>query len=157
MSAMAFSIRLVDPARAADLLPNADINPASDLCCIAAVAVWVRSGRSDLAWRRPRRAEPGHSRQRVLVPENAAAEVRSPVEAAEVDGRLGHQGCQSGDEIDRHEALYYMARQLLRDTSLPAPKIADMLGYADGPTFTRAFHRWSGTTPAIWRNVHKRA
>ena len=54
------------------------------------------------------------------------------------------------------EARYDIARQLLRDTQLPALKIAGMLGYADAPAFTRAFRRWSSTTPAIWRKMHKR-
>jgi AraC-like DNA-binding protein len=26
-----------------------------------------------------------------------------------------------------------------------------MLGYADASALTRAFRRWSGTTPATWR------
>ena len=30
-------------------------------------------------------------------------------------------------------------------------QVADVLNYADAAAFTRAFHRWSGTTPARWR------
>jgi AraC-like DNA-binding protein len=30
-------------------------------------------------------------------------------------------------------------------------QIATMLDYADASAFTRAFRRWSGTTPARWR------
>lgn len=54
------------------------------------------------------------------------------------------------------EARYDIARQLLRDTQLPALKVAGMLGYADSTAFTRAFRRWSGTTPAVWRSSQKR-
>jgi AraC-like DNA-binding protein len=29
--------------------------------------------------------------------------------------------------------------------------VAETLDYADAAAFTRAFYRWSGTTPARWR------
>jgi len=32
-----------------------------------------------------------------------------------------------------------------------------MLDYADASAFTRAFRRWSGTTPARWRAKKRRA
>lgn len=44
-----------------------------------------------------------------------------------------------------------IACQLLRDTHMNVSEIADILGYADATAFTRAFKRWSGTTPAAWR------
>lgn len=47
----------------------------------------------------------------------------------------------------RHE----VACQLLGHTDLLARDVADTLGYADAAAFTRAFRRWSGTTPARWR------
>jgi AraC-like DNA-binding protein len=43
---------------------------------------------------------------------------------------------------------------MLVDSSLDVRHIADMLGYADPSAFTRAFRRWSGTTPALWRTQH---
>lgn len=46
---------------------------------------------------------------------------------------------------------YVIARQALRDTGLDIADIAELLGYADATAFTRAFRRWSGTTPAAWR------
>jgi AraC-like DNA-binding protein len=33
-------------------------------------------------------------------------------------------------------------------------QIADSLDYADASAFTRAFRRWSGTTPAAWRAMN---
>jgi AraC-like DNA-binding protein len=48
------------------------------------------------------------------------------------------------------EVRFEVARQLLGDTNLPVRAVAEMLGYADA-AFTRAFRRWSGTTPARWR------
>ena len=56
------------------------------------------------------------------------------------------------DEV-RHDA----ARQMLADTSLQVGEIAASLGYARTSVFSRAFHRWSGTTPAAWRKVHPSA
>jgi AraC-like DNA-binding protein len=49
------------------------------------------------------------------------------------------------------ESRFEIARQLLRDSSMGVIEIADMLDYADASAFTRAFRRWSGTTPARWR------
>ena len=50
------------------------------------------------------------------------------------------------DEV-RHE----VARQLLCDTAMPIAAVAQSLRYADASVFTRAFRRWSGTTPTQWR------
>lgn len=49
------------------------------------------------------------------------------------------------------EGRFEIAREMLEDSSLDVSRIADMLGYADASAFTRAFRRWSGTTPARWR------
>jgi AraC-like DNA-binding protein len=52
------------------------------------------------------------------------------------------------------DTRFEIARQMLVDSSLDVRHIADMLGYADPSAFTRAFRRWSGTTPALWRTQH---
>ena len=49
------------------------------------------------------------------------------------------------------EIRYETARQLLTDTAMPMRQITDAVGYADVSVFTRAFRRWSGTTPTEWR------
>ncbi len=49
------------------------------------------------------------------------------------------------------EGRYAIARQMLENTSLDVTGIASALGYADASAFTRAFRRWSGTTPGAWR------
>ncbi|MEA3274405.1 MAG: AraC family transcriptional regulator [Pseudomonadota bacterium] len=68
--------------------------------------------------------------------------------------RLRAQGTSFKNLLD--EARYDIARQRLRDTHLPVLKIAVTLGYADATAFTRAFRRWSGTSPAVWRSAHQR-
>jgi AraC-like DNA-binding protein len=54
------------------------------------------------------------------------------------------------------ESRYEIARQMLEDSTFEAGEIAALLGYAAPGVFTRAFRRWSGTTPARWRAAHKR-
>ena len=49
------------------------------------------------------------------------------------------------------ECRYSIARQLLEDSMLAVAKVAEILDYADASAFTRAFRRWSDTTPAQWR------
>jgi hypothetical protein len=42
-------------------------------------------------------------------------------------------------------------QQLLQGSSLDLVRISTMLGCVAPGVFTRAFRRWSGTTPAAWR------
>jgi AraC-like DNA-binding protein len=49
------------------------------------------------------------------------------------------------------ECRYEAAREMLAHSALDVSQIAAMLDYADASAFTRAFRRWSGTTPAHWR------
>jgi len=49
------------------------------------------------------------------------------------------------------EVRYEVACQLLSHTDMLVRQVADTLDYADAAAFTRAFRRWSGTTPAQWR------
>jgi AraC-like DNA-binding protein len=55
------------------------------------------------------------------------------------------------------EGRFEIARQMLEDSAMPVSQIAAMLDYADASAFTRAFRRWSGTTPARWRATRDRA
>lgn len=55
------------------------------------------------------------------------------------------------------EGRYEIARQMLGNTSLDVTEVAVALGYADASAFTRAFRRWSGTTPGAWRAVRRPA
>ena len=53
------------------------------------------------------------------------------------------------------EGRFAIAQQMLQDTALDVAQIATVLNYADASAFTRAFRRWSGTTPAAWRATHR--
>jgi len=50
-----------------------------------------------------------------------------------------------------------LGRQMLEDSAMQVSEIAASLDYADASAFTRAFRRWSGTTPALWRAKRDRA
>jgi AraC-like DNA-binding protein len=63
--------------------------------------------------------------------------------------RLGAFGTSFRKLVD--EGRFAIARKLLECTELDVGEIAGALGYADASAFTRAFRRWSGTTPAAWR------
>jgi AraC-like DNA-binding protein len=54
------------------------------------------------------------------------------------------------------ECRFELARQLLDDSTMEAGEIAGLLDYAAPGVFTRAFRRWSGTTPSEWRAARKR-
>ena len=49
------------------------------------------------------------------------------------------------------------AGDLLRNSGLNLSQIADALGYADAANFTRAFKRWTGTSPSQYRTQADRS
>lgn len=63
--------------------------------------------------------------------------------------RLQDAGTTFRELVD--QARYDAARLLLRNTMVSIAEVASRLGYADASAFTRAFRRWSGTAPALWR------
>jgi AraC-like DNA-binding protein len=52
------------------------------------------------------------------------------------------------------ESRFEIARQMLEGSAMEISQIAELLDYAAPGVFTRAFRRWSGTTPAQWRAAH---
>jgi AraC-like DNA-binding protein len=67
--------------------------------------------------------------------------------------RLQARGMTFQQVLD--EVRWDLSRQLLGHTDLPLGRIASATGYADTSTFVRAFRRWSGTTPAKWRDAQR--
>ncbi len=55
------------------------------------------------------------------------------------------------------EARHQTARQLLCDTRSSIETIASLLGYSDVTAFNRAFARWEGAPPALWRRRSRTA
>jgi AraC-like DNA-binding protein len=68
--------------------------------------------------------------------------------------RLNVHGVSFRNLVD--EISFEIARQLLEDSTLEIIQIALILGYSNASAFTRAFRRWSSTTPARWRQTIKR-
>jgi AraC-like DNA-binding protein len=66
-----------------------------------------------------------------------------------LDRRLQALGTTVRELLD--EVRFETARDMLRQTDSGVAEIAAILGYADASVLTRAFRRWSGTTPARWR------
>jgi AraC-like DNA-binding protein len=63
--------------------------------------------------------------------------------------RLASHGTSFREVLD--DARHAAARRLLQTSDLPVAAIAGRLGYADPATFSRAFRRWSGTSPRGFR------
>jgi AraC-like DNA-binding protein len=55
------------------------------------------------------------------------------------------------------EIGFEIARQFLETSAMDVHQIAAALDYADATAFTRAFRRWSGSTPARWREGFRAA
>jgi len=53
------------------------------------------------------------------------------------------------------QSRFEITRQLLENSSMKLSQIAETLNYADASAFTRAFRRWSGTTPSLWRERYQ--
>jgi AraC-like DNA-binding protein len=66
---------------------------------------------------------------------------------------LRHQLRAQGTSFRRilEDLRFARARQLLEGSRLSVEIIAGQLGYAESAAFIRAFQRWSGSTPALYR------
>lgn len=63
--------------------------------------------------------------------------------------RLKDSGSSFRSVVDA--ARFDAARVILESSRVSIVEVAARLGYSDASTFARAFRRWSGTSPAIWR------
>ena len=63
--------------------------------------------------------------------------------------RLAKFGTTFEDLVD--ETRFEMSKRMLAISVLDISQVAASLSYSDASAFSRAFRRWSGTTPAAWR------
>ena len=66
--------------------------------------------------------------------------------------RLKQQGTTFRDEVSK--VRYAMAQSFLANSEASNAEIALALGYTNVTTFSHAFKRWSGMSPAQWRGRH---
>ena len=64
---------------------------------------------------------------------------------------LDAEGCSYSMLLD--DLLKDRALTLLASTDQDVTDIALQLGYSDGPHFSRAFRRWTGTAPSRYRSA----
>jgi AraC-like DNA-binding protein len=90
-------------------------------------------------------------RTSVLTRQATADEVAAlfSVHSRTLNRRL--QACGTSFQELADQCRYGIARQMLADSGVALSQVAAALDYADASAFTRAFKRWSGTTPALWR------
>jgi AraC-like DNA-binding protein len=72
---------------------------------------------------------------------------------------MGRRLKQNGTQFHLllEEAKFQVARELIRHTDLPLVEIAAVLNYSEAGAFTRAFKRWSGISPSLWREKNLRS
>lgn len=64
--------------------------------------------------------------------------------------RLGEEGTSFAALVD--EVRHELSRQLVSSIDLPLVEVASKLGFAEFATFSRAFKRWTGVAPGIYRS-----
>lgn len=67
--------------------------------------------------------------------------------------KLREHGTSFQRELDN--VRYEKARALLANSAMPIARIATALNYTDASAFNRAFKRWTGMSPARWRDEKK--
>ena len=66
--------------------------------------------------------------------------------------RLQERGTTFRELLDA--VRFDAARGVLSSSAVSLEDVANRLGYADVTAFARAFRRWSGASPAVWRRKH---
>lgn len=64
-----------------------------------------------------------------------------------------HEEQQTFSEV-QSACQFHMTCSLLRNTSYSVDEISERLGFSDRRAFSRAFKRWSNTSPSSYRNAH---
>ncbi len=81
--------------------------------------------------------------------EQVAAELNTSVRT--LQRRLAERHLQFQLLLD--DTRYRLAQDYLADRRLQLSEVAQLLGYSEQSAFNRAFRRWSGSTPRVWRQA----
>lgn len=66
--------------------------------------------------------------------------------------RLQQEGTTFQQQLD--EVRRARAMNLLKNTGMSIELVTRALGYSDAANFTRAFRKWTGMSPSVWRKSH---
>ncbi len=93
----------------------------------------------------------GVLRHSIVMGQSTADEVAAvfSMHRRTLNRHLNTFGTSFQDLVD--EIRFEVARQMLEESAMEIAQLAVLLDYASTSAFTRAFRRWSGTTPAQWR------
>jgi AraC-like DNA-binding protein len=83
------------------------------------------------------------------VPDRVTIAAQLGMSERSLQRRLQQEGTSFQALLDR--TRHYLARELLRNTSLPLGDVAVRLGFAEPSAFYRAFRKWEGCTPGQYR------
>lgn len=123
------------------------------LAVLPAQLVTPDRGAEPLAARVRRMIEKDLDSQRVSSAEDLAADLM--ISTPTLRRHLRAEGI-SLREI-RDEMLANRAMEALRSTGQPVTEIAERLGFSETSAFTRAFRRWTGTSPSAFRESARTA
>lgn len=86
--------------------------------------------------------------------EPAAAAVAAALHLSErsLQRRLAESGTRYSELL--RDTRQQLARSYLRDPRVSVGEIAWLLGFGDQSSFTRAFKRWEGCSPTVYREAH---
>lgn len=105
------------------------------------------------------RRQPGgwvaRTRQQILSPHGFVASIETIAQALNLSPRslrrrLDAEGTGFRELLEQERQQ--LARQLLTSTEMTLDEIAMHLGYGDTSSFTRAFRRWFGEAPGVYRS-----
>jgi AraC-like DNA-binding protein len=96
-------------------------------------------------------------RNKLITKECTASEAAKHIGIHErtLNRRLQQQDTNFREVVN--EVRYALARSFLANSHASNAEIALALGYTDASTFNRSFKRWSGMTPAQWREQQTRS
>jgi AraC-like DNA-binding protein len=66
-----------------------------------------------------------------------------------LQAHLGETGLKFSDILERQR--FELAKSYLEQPHISLDEVAGMLGYAEQSSFGRAFKRWTGLTPRLYR------
>lgn len=90
------------------------------------------------------------------VPDKTVIAAQLGMSERTLQRRLREEGTSYQEILDN--TRHYLARELLKNTGLSLTDIAIQLGFAEPSAFFRAFKKWEGTTPGLYRGGgHPRA